>query len=53
MAEATVVCPHCGSTGTYHHSLATGSGSFRPQCRACHKSFKVEIRSGRIDRVTK
>jgi len=53
MPQMTVVCPHCGSTGTYTHGFASGSGSTRAQCKSCHKSFTVEIRNGQVHQVRK
>jgi len=51
MPQMTVVCPHCGSTGTYTHGFPTGSGSTRPLCETCHKMFTIEIRNGQVYEV--
>jgi transposase-like protein len=51
MATATVVCPHCGSTGTHNHGIGTGSGTAHGQCKQCHKTFKIIIRKGQVHEV--
>jgi transposase-like protein len=53
MAQITVVCPHCGSTGTYSHGLGSASGGTRPQCRSCHKTFQVTLHLGQVHSVKK
>jgi hypothetical protein len=53
MPQATVVCPHCGSTGTYNHGHSTGNGSTGVQCRACHKTFRIYVKNGQVDQVKK
>ena len=51
MAKVTVVCPNCGSTGTYNKSFPKGSGTQPVQCRACRKGFKIHYRNGEVDWV--
>jgi len=51
--KATVVCPHCGSTGTYQHGHKTGDGSSSFNCNKCHKSFTVHFHQGQVDSVKK
>ncbi len=51
--KATVVCPHCSSTGTYTHGFKTGDGTASFSCHNCHKSFKVHFHKGQPDSVKK
>ncbi len=51
MAQVTVVCPHCSSTGTFNHGLGSATGSFSAQCKHCHKSFRVYLRQGQLYEV--
>jgi len=53
MTQIAVVCPHCGSTGTYTHYHGQGSGTTQKQCLACRKSFTIEIRNGQVRGVRK
>lgn len=53
MAQMTVVCPHCGTTGTYTHGFSSASGSSPQQCKSCHKKFTVDIRNGQVHQVRK
>ena len=48
MPQATVVCPHCGSTGTCSHGFNTGSGSSGATCRDCHKTFRIYVQNGQV-----
>jgi len=52
-AQVTVVCPHCGSTGTYRSGFKSGSGTQMAQCRSCKKSFRIYFQSGKVRRVDK
>lgn len=51
--KAAIVCPHCGSTGTYSHGYKTGGGTASFNCHQCHKSFKVHFEKGKVDTVKK
>ena len=51
MAQVTVVCLHCSSTGTFTHGLGSATGSFTAQCKCCHKSFRVYLRQGEVYEV--
>jgi len=51
MPQMTVVCPHCGSTGSYTHGFVNGPGTSFQQCKSCRKRFTVEIRNGQVYQV--
>lgn len=51
MLSVTVVCPHCGSTGTFNIGVSNGTGF--GQCRRCHKTFHIEMRNGSVHSVYK
>ena len=51
--KVTVVCPHCGSTGSYPKSFQTGDGSSGQSCKNCHKSFRIHYHGGQVDEVKK
>lgn len=51
--KVTVVCPHCGSSGTYHESFKSGDGSSSQQWRHCKKSFRIHYHNGEVDEVKK
>lgn len=54
MASVTVVCPHCGSTGTYQHGIGASSiGATGVQCFECRKSFRIAMDRGNLKSVTK
>lgn len=50
MANALVVCPHCGCSSM--QSVGSGGGGSR-QCPQCKKSFKIEYRDNKVTRVFK
>jgi transposase-like protein len=49
--KVTVVCPHCGSTGT--HQVGVSNGSSGAQCNQCHKIFRIYMSGGAVNAVKK
>jgi len=53
--RVTVVCPHCGSTGSYQVGTMGNSGkaSNYVSCTQCHKGFAIYMYNGSVDSVKK
>ncbi len=49
--KVVVVCPHCGSTGTFPVGIKTGDGSSPANCPRCHKSFRIHLVKGDVSKV--
>lgn len=49
--KLAIVCPHCGSTGTYEIGIQNGSTGV--QCKQCKKNFRVYMQNGEIKEVKK
>lgn len=44
--NVVMACPHCGRTSSYPQRMENGSQV--DTCRQCHKSFRIEFRSGEL-----